>query len=78
MNRIRPAWLAAIMHGVGHLGHAADHPSRGLKPAATAAFLPQGLIKSLQFFAAAIAVVGVREVLSPAARTLLRRGFSLN
>jgi hypothetical protein len=33
---------------------------------------------SAQFFTAAIAVVGVREILSPTVRTLLRRGFGLN
>jgi hypothetical protein len=33
---------------------------------------------SVQFFTAAIAVVGVREILSPAVRTLLRRGLGLN
>ncbi len=50
----------------------------GLKPAAAYAFLAQGMIQLLQFFTAAITVLGVREVLSPAVRTLLWGGLGLN
>jgi hypothetical protein len=35
-------------------------------------------MESSKFFATAIAVLGVREILSPAVRTLFGRGFGLN
>jgi len=82
------------MHGVGHIGYATDHPARGLKPCLPtgpepsivlgrqlrfpAAFLSQGLIKSFQFLAALITVIGFWEILRPAVRTLLRRSLGLN
>ena len=40
--------------------------------------VPPVLMKSSKFFTAAIAVLGVREILSPAVRTLLRRSLGLN
>ncbi len=75
MNRFPPP---AVTHSPEWEKFRNDPRPRRLKPGAPCCVLPVRRIRSVEFFAAAVAVNGVRDILHPAVRTFLWDGLRVD